>query len=102
MRASYFVVSIYFGIQFGKSSNGCLKDVHRNDGVALLQTSHIPPANHGVVSSFSDPTLTQVETKDAEGEPCGLKAFVMNHAEGPGINKWIHYFPIYEEYFGRF
>jgi hypothetical protein len=34
--------------------------------------------------------------------PCGLEDFFQHHNEGPGIHKWLSYFPVYEEHFGRY
>ena len=34
--------------------------------------------------------------------PCGFRDFFESHNQGPGIHKWLHYFPIYEEVMGRF
>jgi len=39
---------------------------------------------------------------DVPETSCGLFYFFQHHTEGAGIHKWVHYFPIYEEHFGRF
>ena len=79
------------GICLGKGINRCLKNVHQHDGATLLQTSPMQPAAHDVSSSVSSSSaFSQRETEDAQGESCGLKKFILNHTEGPGINKWVH------------
>jgi Methyltransferase domain len=34
--------------------------------------------------------------------PVGLREYFDGYAEGPGLWKWLHYFPIYERHFARF
>ncbi|CAE6940040.1 tylE [Symbiodinium sp. CCMP2592] len=46
-----------------------------------------------------DPRLASLP---GSASPCGLYEFFVNHNEGPGIHKWVHYFPVYEEHLGRF
>lgn len=48
------------------------------------------------------PPSTEFMQSTVETAPCGLMDFFNKHKEGPGIDKWVHYFPIYEEHFGRF
>ena len=34
-------------------------------------------------------------------ERCGFRKFFERNIEGPGIHKWLHYFPAYEREFGQ-
>lgn len=53
-----------------------MKDVHPHDGATLLLTSHMQPAAHDVLFAVSSSSvLSQRETQNTEGEPCGLKDF---------------------------
>lgn len=47
-----------------------------------------------------DPSLQS--TSSFAGAPCGFFDFFQNKKTGPGVHKWVHYFNIYEEHFGRF
>jgi len=51
-----------------------------------------------------DHTLLQVSSTadDAGATPCGFLDFFKHHTSGPGIHKWMSYFPVYEEHFSRY
>lgn len=47
-------------------------------------------------------TLSLKRENGATDSPCGFYDYFVNHTSGPGIHKWLSYFPVYEEHFGRF
>ena len=54
----------------------------------------------GAQMQFRCSTTTVKSIED--DKPCGFWDFFVGHNTGPGVHKWVHYFPLYEEHFGRF
>jgi len=42
------------------------------------------------------------QLSNTTASPCGFEDFFQSHNEGPGIHKWLSYFAVYEEHFGRY
>ena len=46
------------------------------------------------------PTSLPPQASATWGAPCGFRSFFDSNLKGPGIHKWLHYFPAYEREFG--
>eukprot|EP00928_Gymnodinium_smaydae_P078209 TRINITY_DN6194_c0_g2_i1.p1 TRINITY_DN6194_c0_g2~~TRINITY_DN6194_c0_g2_i1.p1 ORF type:complete len:295 (+),score=30.86 TRINITY_DN6194_c0_g2_i1:78-962(+) len=55
-----------------------------------------------VTSVQVDLKIRENGTSPSKAADCGFRNFFDSHLEGPGIHKWEHYFPVYEEHFTRF
>jgi len=56
---------------------------------------------HDGESTAGDKPASEGQSTTAGGV-CGFQDYFNDHTSGPGIHKWVTYFPVYEEHFGRY
>jgi len=66
------------------------------------EQNYLAMLHHGAVKTRRGSGALSGGAATSTASPCGFEDFFEKQTTGPGIHKWLSYFPTYEEHFGRY